>query len=284
MKELVKIFDELWYRGYHALIWMVIVSLYFATGETENINHIYIWLSCVLLMLGLTIIMYTKSTVNNRHSFELQNREKKSSLDIAQCFILIIIAYVLMIISKHLYIVIQGDVGFANDELIKEHIGMLIPFFIATCIVSPIMEEIIFRGYAYMLVSNVTSAICNKFKIKRYERYIVNTTFLIIPSVVFGYLHKQGSVFSLMVYIFAGVVFALLFIITKRIWVSIVAHIVNNSFASLQMVYVNENSNTNGWLVIGCFSIVAIIGILIYMFYPTIKSYFMTYDKRYFNS
>lgn len=280
MKEF---FDELWYRGYHALIWMIIVSLYLTTGETENINHLYVWLTCVLIMLGLITIMYTKSTVNNSQSFELQSKKGKNDVDIVQCFMLIIIAFLLMIIVKQLYLVFFGNVGFANDELIKEHIGMLIPFFIASCIVSPIIEEIVFRGYSYMLISEVTSAICDKFKIQYYERNIKNISFLIIPSIVFGAIHKQGSVFSLLTYVFAGVVFALLFLMTKRIWVSIVAHMINNSFASLQMVYVNENDYGNEWIVIGCLSFVVILGILIYKSYPTIKSYFMDYDKRYSN-
>lgn len=284
MKEVKKFFDELWYRGCHAMIWMIIFSLYLTTGETENINHLYVWLTCVLIMLGLIIIMYTKSTVNNRHSFELQSKKEKHSVDIVQCFILIIIAFLLMVIVKQLYLVFFGDVGFANDELIKEHIGMLIPFFIASCIVAPIIEEIVFRGYSYMLISDVTSAICDKFKIQYYERQIKITSFIIITSVVFGIIHKQGSVFSLLTYVFAGVVFALLFLMTKRIWVSIVAHMINNSFASLQMVYVNENNYGNEWLVIACLSFVVILGALIYKAYPIIKSYFMAYDKRYSNS
>lgn len=281
MKEF---FDELWYRGYHAMIWMIIFSLYLTTGETVNINHLYVWLTCVLIMLGLIIIMYTKSTVNNKHSFELQSKKRKNGVDIVQCFMLIIIAFLLMVIVKQLYLVIIGNVGFANDELIKEHIGMLIPFFIASCIVSPIIEEIVFRGYSYMLISDVTSAICNKFKIQYYERYIKITGFIIVSSVVFGFMHKQGNVFSLLTYVFAGVVFALLFLMTKRIWVNIVAHMINNSFASLQMVYVNENNYGNEWLVIGYLSFVVILGILIYVAYPTIKSYFMAYDKRYSKS
>lgn len=260
MKELKKFSDELWYRGYHAMIWMIIITLYFLTGVTENINHLYVWLACVLIMLGLITIMYAKSTVNNRHSFELQSKKGKNSIDIVQCFILIIIAFLLMIIVKQLYLVFFGDVGFANDELIKEHIGMLIPFFIASCIVSPIIEEIVFRGYSYMLISDVTSAICDKFKIQYYERFIKNTSFIIITSVVFGIIHKQGSVFSLLTYVFAGAVFALLFLMTKRIWASIVAHMINNSFGALKMVYVNENNYGNEWLVIGCLSLVVILG------------------------
>ncbi|WP_193018638.1 hypothetical protein [Staphylococcus equorum] len=77
MKGIKEFFDELGYRVYHALIWTLIISLYITTGETENINHLYVWLKCVLIMLGLIIIMYTKSTVYNRYSFELQRKNKE---------------------------------------------------------------------------------------------------------------------------------------------------------------------------------------------------------------
>lgn len=272
--------DELWYRGYHALIWMLIFALYFTTGETENINHIYVWLTCILIMLGLITIMYTKSTRNNKHSFEVQSRNKKR-VDIVQCFILIVIGFSLMIIVKQLYMVFIGHGEFANDELIKEHIGKLIPFFIASCIVSPIVEEIVFRGYSYMLISDVSSAICNKFEIQRYNKVITLTTFIILPSVIFGLLHKQGSIYSLLTYIFAGVVFSVLFLATKRIWISIVAHIINNSYASLQMVYVKQIDYGNEWIVIGWLGCVVIVGVLMYIGYPRIKEYFMNYDERY---
>ncbi|MGJ7589040.1 lysostaphin resistance A-like protein [Staphylococcus shinii] len=275
--------DELWYRGYHALIWTVIISLYLTTGVTENINHIYTWFTFVLIMLGLIAIMYTKSSRNNKYSFEVQTTNK-NKVDIVQCIILIIIAFLIMIIVKQLYIVFIGHGEFANDELIKEHIGMLIPFFITSCIVSPIVEEIVFRGYSYMLISEVTRAICNRFKIQRYEKVITIATYIIVPSVIFGIAHKQGNIYSLITYMLAGVVFALLFLITKNIWASILAHIINNSYAALQMVYVNQTDFGNEWVVIGWLSIVVVVGVLIYMGYPKIKEYFMNYDKRYSKS
>lgn len=275
--------DKLWYRGYHALVWTMILSLYLVTGETEGINNIYVWFTGVLIMLGLIIVMYAKSTVSNRHSFELQTYSKKK-IDIVQCFTLIIIAFLLMIIVKQLYVVLIGNEDFANDELIKEHIGLLIPFFITSCIASPIIEEIIFRGYGYMLVSDVTSAICKKFKLKYYERYIKFSTFIILPSLIFGMIHKQDNVLSLLTYVFSGVMFSLLFLMTKRIWVSILAHAINNSFAALQMVYVEKIDNGNEWVIIGYLSFVVVLGVLIYIGYPRIKRYFMKYDKRYSRS
>ena len=72
LKKVRDFLDELGYRGYHALIWTFIISLYITTGETENINHIFLWFTGVLMMLGLLITMYAKSTVSNKRSFEFQ--------------------------------------------------------------------------------------------------------------------------------------------------------------------------------------------------------------------
>lgn len=279
LQKIKKFADELWYRGYHAFIWVLIFSFYITTGETKNINHLFVWFTCVLIMLGLLIIMYAKSKLSNRRSFERQTRNTKKG-DMVQSFILIVITFLLMTIVKQLYILFFGHEEFANDELIKENIGMLIPFFITSCIVSPIFEEIIFRGYAYMAISELTSVICNRFKIQHYEKRITLTAFFILPSVIFGVIHKQGNIFSLLTYIFAGVMFSLLFILTKRIWVSIVAHFINNSYAALQMVYVKQIDYGNEWLIVGYLSIIVILGIVLYKYYPNIKGMIINYDKK----
>lgn len=280
LKTLRELLDELVYRGYHAFIWVFIIALYITTGETEKINHIFLWFTCVLIMLGLLITMYAKSTVSNKRSFEFQSVNKKR-IDLVQCFILIIVGFLLMIVIKQLYIVFMGNGTMANDELIKEHIGLFIPFYITSCIIAPIFEEIIFRGYGYMAVSSLSNAICNRFKIQRYERRITVITFILIPALIFGYIHKQSSIFSLLTYVFAGIVFSLLFIMTKRIWVSILAHFVNNSYAALQMVYVEETSSGNEWVAIGYLSVVVILIVILYRFYPNIKGLILKYDRRY---
>lgn len=279
LQKIKKFTDELWYRGYHAFIWVLIFSFYITTGETKNINHLFVWFTCVLIMLGLLIIMYAKSTLSNRHSFERQTRNTNKG-DMVQSFTLIVIIFLLMIIVKQLYILFFGHEEFANDQLIKENIGMLIPFFITSCIVSPIFEEIIFRGYAYMAISGLTSVICNRFKIQHYEKHITLAAFFILPSVIFGVIHKQGNIFSLLTYIFAGVMFSLLFILTKRIWVSIVAHFINNSYAALQMVYIKQIDYGNEWLIIVYLSIIVILGVILYKYYPNIKEVIINYDKK----
>lgn len=280
LKKVRDFLDELGYRGYHALIWTFIISLYITTGETENINHIFLWFTGVLMMLGLLITMYAKSTVSNKRSFEFQSVNEKR-IDLVQCFILIIIGFLLMIVIKQLYIVFMGNETMANDELIKEHIGLFIPFYITSCIIAPIFEEIIFRGYGYMAISSLSNAICNRFKIQRYERRITVITFILVPALIFGYIHKQSSIFSLLTYVFAGIVFSLLFIITKRIWVSILAHFVNNSYAALQMVYVEQTNSGNEWLAIGYLSVVVLLVVILYRLYPNIKGLILKYDRRY---
>lgn len=280
LKKVRDFLDELGYRGYHALIWTFIISLYITTGETENINHIFLWFTGVLMMLGLLITMYAKSTVSNKCSFEFQSVNEKR-IDLVQCFILIIIGFLLMIVIKQLYIVFIGNETMANDELIKEHIGLFIPFYITSCIIAPIFEEIIFRGYGYMAISSLSNAICNRFKIQRYERRITVITFILVPALIFGYIHKQSSIFSLLTYVFAGIVFSLLFIITKRIWVSILAHFVNNSYAALQMVYVEQTNSGNEWVAIGYLSVVVLLVVILYRLYPNIKGLILKYDRRY---
>ncbi|RIN27689.1 CPBP family intramembrane glutamic endopeptidase [Staphylococcus succinus] len=282
LKDLKDIFRSFCYYGYHAFIWLLIVALWLTTGETEGINHIYIWFTGVLFMLMLLITVYAKSTVSNRHSLEKQSIGKKK-VDLIQCFILIITAFILTTFAKNVYEAFMGHETFANDKLISESVGMLIPFFITTSIVAPIFEEIVFRGYAYMLISDISKAICKKFNIIHYEKRITIATYIIIPSLLFGLAHKQGNVWSYLTYVLAGVVFAALFIITKRIWVGMILHFINNSYASLQMVYVKQSDYSNEWLNISYLALAIVIGVLIYKFYPKIKGVVLAYDKKYTN-
>src|SRR5699024_9789619 len=153
--------------------------------------------------------------------------------------------------------------------------------FIITCRIMSLYEDIIFIYYTYIIIIELTSIICNRFKIQHYEKHITLAAFFILPSVVFGVIHKQGNIFSLLTYIFAGVMFSLLFILTKRIWVSIVAHFINNSYAALQMVYVKQIDYGNEWLIVGYLSIIVILGIVLYKYYPNIKKIIINYDKKY---
>ena len=122
----------------------------------------------------------------------------------------------------------------ANNSLI------LIGSFIGTVFVSPICEELIFRG-----------VLINKLKL------IVPTTFaILISSLLFASLHPYGSIIS--AFIFA-LCMAIFYIKTENIMVVIFAHFLNNLLAELIVILDKGNILFTNDFVMIIISILAII-------------------------
>ena len=111
---------------------------------------------------------------------------------------------------------------------------------VSTIIVSPICEELLFRG-----------VFLNRLKI------IVPTTFaILITSILFGSLHKYGNIISAIVF---GVCMCILYLKTHNILVCILAHFLNNLLA--EFLYHIDYGNlifTNDIFIL-LFSILAIV-------------------------
>lgn len=124
-----------------------------------------------------------------------------------------------------------------------------LPFsFLATIVVSPISEELIFRG-----------VFLNRLKL------IVPTTFaVLISSLLFASLHGFGSIFS--AFIFA-VCIAILYLKTDNILVPIFAHFLNNLIAEV-IVFLDSGEIlfTNN-LVMGAVSILAVISFVLILYF-----------------
>lgn len=116
--------------------------------------------------------------------------------------------------------------------------------FISTVIISPISEELIFRGVLF-----------NRLKI------ITPTLFaVLISSLLFGALHSFGSIFSAFVF---AICMAILYIKTENICVSILAHFLNNLFAEIiRMIDYNQLLFTNDFLMI-VVSVLAVVSFVI---------------------
>ena len=129
----------------------------------------------------------------------------------------------------------------------------LIGTFISTVIISPICEELIFRG---VLLSKL--------------KLFVPTTFAIaISSLLFGSLHSFGGIISAVVF---GICMAILYLKTDNICVPILTHFLNNLFAEI-IRYLDFNNFlfTNGY-VITVVSILAIVSAII-LFASIIKEW-----------
>ena len=135
-------------------------------------------------------------------------------------------------------------VGFYTPSMSLTGALPILGAFVSTVLISPISEELIFRG-----------VFLNRLKL------ITPTIFaVLISSLLFAALHGFGSIISAFVF---AVCMAILYLKTENICVPIVAHFLNNLFAELiRIVDYNNLLFTNG-VVMSVVSILAIISAII---------------------
>ena len=119
---------------------------------------------------------------------------------------------------------------------------------IATIFISPISEELIFRG---VFLNRLQLAVPVVFAV-------------LISSLLFAALHSFGSIFSAFIF---GVCIAILYLKTDNIFVPILAHFLNNLFAEIIVVLdPNKILFTNSFVVL-IMSILAIVSFAIILIF-----------------
>lgn len=143
-----------------------------------------------------------------------------------------------------IYSVIIMSIGFIGDYVVKflndifkffgfyfietnvtdifsyNNIYEFIIVFIYACIVAPILEELLFRGYVINLF-------------KKYGK----KTAIIISACMFGITHAEFM--QILPAIFCGIILGILYIKTNNIKVCIACHMINNIFGIINNYYIN---------------------------------------------
>ena len=118
--------------------------------------------------------------------------------------------------------------------------------FISTVVISPIVEELIFRGVLLNRLRLITPLIFS----------------LLASSLLFGALHSFGSIISAFVF---GICMGILYIKTNNICVPILAHFLNNLFAEIIKLLDFNNllfTNVEVMSVVGILAIVSLVILL----------------------
>lgn len=143
-----------------------------------------------------------------------------------------------------IYSIIIMSIGFIGDYIVKflndifksfgfyfietnvtdifsyNNIYEFIIVFIYACVIAPILEELLFRGYAINLF-------------KKYGKKIA----ILISACMFGITHAEFM--QILPAIFCGIVLGILYIKTNDIKVCIVCHMINNIFGIINNYYIN---------------------------------------------
>ena len=184
--------------------------------------------------------------------FKLKSEFSSINVDVFEVFSLNILKMILAVVILNIF--------FSYGMLyLSNYILGIVPSFnlfnsfltgslIATIFISPISEELIFRG-----------VFLNRLQL------IVPTVFaVLISSLLFAALHSFGSIFSAFIF---GICIAILYLKTDNIFVVIFAHFLNNLFAEIIVVMdPNKILFTNSWVMM-IMSILAVVSFVIILIF-----------------
>lgn len=97
---------------------------------------------------------------------------------------------------------------------------LLIGLAFLACIVAPICEEILFRGYLYGIL----------------KRYSCRFFAAIMSGLIFGVIH--GSMWSLAPLVVIGILLAVIYEVSGSLWASIICHSLFNSMSTFYMIFI----------------------------------------------
>lgn len=121
----------------------------------------------------------------------------------------------------------NGNTTTVNQEIItkiSENVSLIYMFFMVV-ILSPILEEILFRGLPLFF----------KAKNDKFNSTIFIILRLILFSLIFGSLHNPKNLVELLAYSSSGFFMGLTVMLTNRLETSLIIHILNNLIGFLMM-------------------------------------------------
>lgn len=216
----------------------------------------------LILIIVLFLIQYLINTLNIIHIdgvwvyifiifffiFKLKDELFSLKSEISDAFKFDIIKSVLVIVILNMFLS-YGMLYLSNFVL-----GMTPSFnlfnsfltggLLATIIVSPISEELIFRG-----------VFLNRLQL------IVPTLFaVLISSLLFASLHTFGSIFSAFIF---GICVAILYLKTDNIFVAMLAHFLNNLFAETIVILDSNRILFTNDTVVFAMSVLAVVSFVL---------------------
>lgn len=128
-----------------------------------------------------------------------------------------------------------------NEQRLNEKQHMF-EMYISNGIKAPVVEELLFRGLLFLTI--VSLFYVSNGKSRRFSKTSINIMFVILSTVIFGFMHgvNWGRLFAERIietdfrhtipYLVAGLIYSLLYMVTKTIFAPIIAHMLNNLSAS----------------------------------------------------
>ncbi|HBD64171.1 MAG TPA: hypothetical protein DC038_07010 [Clostridiales bacterium] len=186
---------------------------------SESADNIIHWGYLAAYLIFAVLFFYILKILSSFYFGIYENITLKNIVFAIVCAILV------YLINYSLNLLVWQKIFIASYDILIVDFKSLIPLpiLIYGCILGPIGEELVCRGY-------MLKGLRNKYS---------TTLALLLSSLVFAVIHL--NIVQIMNALFMGIVFGLLYIKTGSIFSCILAHILNNSIAMFVMNYYPHN-------------------------------------------
>ncbi|MBP2099624.1 CPBP family intramembrane glutamic endopeptidase [Enterococcus rivorum] len=185
----------------------ILISLVGKTYQINKLVTIMVSLSAMLIIFGISYWFSKKIGVVSKERFFVKKN-----------IVLIVVGYISMQISSNFFLLLESNQGGnPNLDFYKNIPGILL--FFSASIITPILEEVAFRGFLM------------GYWFKDTPRFG-----MLINIVLFTALHVPKTIFSLFLFIGTSIIFGTIYQKSKRLEVSGVVHMLNNLPAAIQML------------------------------------------------
>ncbi|MFC1256747.1 intramembrane glutamic endopeptidase MroQ [Staphylococcus xylosus] len=185
-----------------------------------------IYTQVTLFIIASFIIILINHFIANPTSLEQQPKEKKRyAIGWALVGYFIVMIYQIIDNMINIYLLGAPQSSPNTERLMK--VAQEIPIFIILIsVVGPILEEFVFRKVIFGEIYNMIRA-------NNTIKFLIAG---IVSSIIFSAAHSDPSFF--IIYFGMGMIFSALYVYTKRIWVPILVHIMQNGFVVIIQVLV----------------------------------------------
>ncbi|MBJ7998199.1 MULTISPECIES: CPBP family intramembrane glutamic endopeptidase [Bacillus cereus group] len=194
-------------------MFLILAADVYTEGKIENVIEGYYLLIIDAILTMIFILLYKPVRDFILYIWDLSVLKKSKT------YVYILMGFLVIALSQY---IILNLLGFESAEQQRDELGVTtlkegffqpIIYLISVAIITPIKEEVLYRGILYRFLESKYNFIIGMF----------------ISSVVFGLLHGGFPITAIIM----GMVFAILYKKTQSIFPSIVLHILWNLFASI---------------------------------------------------
>lgn len=221
----------------------VSLILVFTLYNTDNNNIVYLFVTTII---SIAFYKWNKKIIikKKRDLMRENTLYHKPLIKLKKRYIVWVSSFTFLIYNM-VSLMILPDVDSKNQKAVNRYLdgNSWLESIGNVGILSPIVEEVIFRGLLLILISSIGLWIVSTFKrnltanISRYTSII----FIATSSLLFGLVHvvSGGDYNHIFPYLLSGIVFSTIYILTKTLYASIFVHMIGNTIAV--MVYYDED-------------------------------------------